>query len=519
MADMTIDEAIENFQEAIYGKDVRNGLVAVAETVKEAVENQLITVDSTLTESGQGADAKAVGDAIDGLDNKIDQITVGGVDAVVEQWLDEHPEATTTIQDGAITDAKLSSSLKAKLRLITLDELETVGEGTYTLGTVDVNSPINFPRLINRGIIIVNTVFNINVPVLFPSYDENQYFGIPCFVGCTFNNSLGSRVLISSGKQVVGSRFTGCNFFNVDCSESTYNQDFNFVNCYIQSYQAFLKSTYTTQARFVNCDVEADSKVLVDCQKALLYFSGTYEGNASKSYYFVNAMYGAITFDTCWFESAKLLKLTGGTVANQHTHVNFKGCEIFITSTPVIEVTNPQYVHVMIDGCNLSPADGSALFVNRTASEFYSVQGAFISNAKNYVKPFGGVNADDRDFAVLKDVQDHFKYYQCALPVSTIESGGIDLTDIPIGQYLVMVSRGSGMIAQQACSLYAVGGSLESNTIATVLPLIPSTDDYLSHAVLTPTKASASDTVFSINVNMDSTSHPVTLNVALLKMY
>lgn len=61
MADMTINEAIEQFQNAIYGEDVRSGLVAVAETVKEAVENQLITVDNTLTESGQGADAAAVG--------------------------------------------------------------------------------------------------------------------------------------------------------------------------------------------------------------------------------------------------------------------------------------------------------------------------------------------------------------------------------------------------------------------------------------------------------------------------
>ena len=58
---MTIDEAITEFEEATYGKDVRKALIDVAKNVKNAVENQLITVDDTLTESGQGADAAAVG--------------------------------------------------------------------------------------------------------------------------------------------------------------------------------------------------------------------------------------------------------------------------------------------------------------------------------------------------------------------------------------------------------------------------------------------------------------------------
>lgn len=33
----------------------------------------------------------------------------------VEDWLDDHPEATTTVEDGSITEAKLASALKAKI--------------------------------------------------------------------------------------------------------------------------------------------------------------------------------------------------------------------------------------------------------------------------------------------------------------------------------------------------------------------------------------------------------------------
>lgn len=35
--------------------------------------------------------------------------------SVIKEWLDEHPEATTTVQDGAITEAKLADDVKAKL--------------------------------------------------------------------------------------------------------------------------------------------------------------------------------------------------------------------------------------------------------------------------------------------------------------------------------------------------------------------------------------------------------------------
>lgn len=32
--------------------------------------------------------------------------------AAVDDWLDDHPEATTTVQDGSITKAKLDSNLQ-----------------------------------------------------------------------------------------------------------------------------------------------------------------------------------------------------------------------------------------------------------------------------------------------------------------------------------------------------------------------------------------------------------------------
>lgn len=64
MANVDFTEQIANFRSAQRGEEVRESLIDVAEAVETACNNQLITIDSTLTESGQGADAKAVGDKV-----------------------------------------------------------------------------------------------------------------------------------------------------------------------------------------------------------------------------------------------------------------------------------------------------------------------------------------------------------------------------------------------------------------------------------------------------------------------
>lgn len=62
---INLDPEKTAFAEAVYGKDVRNSMVSLAEkiesTVNNAIDNQLIEVDDTLTESGQGAEASKTG--------------------------------------------------------------------------------------------------------------------------------------------------------------------------------------------------------------------------------------------------------------------------------------------------------------------------------------------------------------------------------------------------------------------------------------------------------------------------
>ena len=111
---------------------------------------QNLGLDTTLTQSGKAADAGAVGEALNELDAKIPEggggttdynaldnkpsingVTLEGdvsaealgigkpsdeqIAGAVAGWLDEHPEATTTVADGSITAAKLAKDLTDEL--------------------------------------------------------------------------------------------------------------------------------------------------------------------------------------------------------------------------------------------------------------------------------------------------------------------------------------------------------------------------------------------------------------------
>lgn len=148
----------------------REGYAADAKAVGDEiarVESAIPNVDSTLSTNGDAADAGATGALIV---NAMNQVAEGFNDAIedyyeahtdgtmwvdsnngvhvsavtpdadeeiqtyVEDWLDDHPEATTTVQDGAITYAKLNESLASGL---------VEDNGTYKY---DYNELANIPE-------------------------------------------------------------------------------------------------------------------------------------------------------------------------------------------------------------------------------------------------------------------------------------------------------------------------------------------------------------------------------------
>ena len=82
---------------------------------------------------------------IENIDEKWSEFTTATVDSAVNVWLTQHPEATTTVQDGALTEAKFSDELKKKINntyknvaAMLSDNNSEIGTVVKTLGYFDV---------------------------------------------------------------------------------------------------------------------------------------------------------------------------------------------------------------------------------------------------------------------------------------------------------------------------------------------------------------------------------------------
>lgn len=126
----------------------------------------LINLDDTVSLAGYAPDAKAVGDRLSATEetaNHADELATtlnegglelkDGVIAVnVEDWLNAHPEATTTVQDGAITEPKINSTFLPKLQnaYVTPEMFGAKGDGT-TDDTTALQAAINSALTTNKG--------------------------------------------------------------------------------------------------------------------------------------------------------------------------------------------------------------------------------------------------------------------------------------------------------------------------------------------------------------------------------
>lgn len=125
----------------------QSGLAADAKAVGDRFENIMaeIVTDATLSESGKPADAKTTGDAISGLNEKAD----GNREAIV--YLDEHKASNDVVE--AIDDRVAQNSINIATQAQRLNEMATLPEGSTTADAelIDIRTGAHGESYVNAG--------------------------------------------------------------------------------------------------------------------------------------------------------------------------------------------------------------------------------------------------------------------------------------------------------------------------------------------------------------------------------
>lgn len=162
----------------------------VSEAVDQYFEENpgIFVVDPAFSNSSTNAvQNKVVKAAVDqltddvaGLNGRLDQyedVFTGDVDESVQHWLDEHPEATTTVQDGSLTEAKLTAETKTKLTNVKT-VYNVLNYGVKNTNTGDQSAAINAViALCNDGDVVYLPPGNYRItnPVII-----NKYISFVC---------------------------------------------------------------------------------------------------------------------------------------------------------------------------------------------------------------------------------------------------------------------------------------------------------------------------------------------------
>ena len=291
----------------------------------------------------------------------------------VSNWLDAHPEATTTVQDGAITRAKLSA------QLVSLLETE--------LDSISIPANVELQNVIYRNLVITYS------PTLTIK-DNCKFYGCKficdtlqigddpaimivgedsIFDGCSFTGVSLSTTQIQQEKTAFNSKFINCTFdgtfkspLNLGSSNNNlvsgcyfapiYGSATNIYQLKLTSAGPMADTSYrgTGKTVITNCYFDGDPDEL---HVAIDFYSSGYETIVSNCIFKEN---NSITIKTDWrdFDSED----EGGTCINDYRYshdIIIQGC-LFLRCNR-LRIANTQYGstnigvtvpnNIMIDGC------------------------------------------------------------------------------------------------------------------------------------------------------------------------
>lgn len=375
-----------------------------------------VVVDNTLTIEGAAADAKKTGDEISGLkedimqldsdldaevtraeaeEARIEALFTQPVEEAINDWLDAHPEATTTVQDGSLTESKFADSLnlKAIKDYVTPQMFGAVADGATddtdaiqdAFASLENGSTLVFPKgnylisdmlaihnkarinIVSEGAVITYTGNDYAIDLQDIQYSNFRFGSIRASNGgclrCYASNDNNSMYINISFEYFYAS--TNCVYF--DTSGSGYFNEVRFFNGRVYGYNSNVIGFYCHNEK-------TDSQI-----SHLIFENIGFEGSSGNT-------------------SAPLavgVKLeTPSTIYSQYPNAGFKGlyfasCRMVESFTKLFVTTGP-VTEVLILEPDFYVGGGSRLEFDKYANNWTIVKGRTIDYVRDGMYFYNG---------------------------------------------------------------------------------------------------------------------------------
>lgn len=306
-----------------------------------AWEDFKATIDPTLTLSGKAADAKATGAAVNKLEGKkadktdldterkrIDVLNEGGlnlkdevIDTSIKAWLDDHPEATTTVQDNSLTINKM---VIGTLGYITPEMFGAFGDGV-TDDTNAIKSTFQYMKANGYTNLFLTGRYRITQKIQIV-IQQIKITGINTDPACIICDGQNASIEIGDGETKLFAIIM--RDFWIKGTHSNLNALITFRscwNCYFTNFHVSDGGENQYQIHitdhsgilfFNNCTIEGGSNVaelpanrngiLVDTNGSILSFNGGNVWNLNTFIKFNDAT-NKFNLENCWIECVREL--------------------------------------------------------------------------------------------------------------------------------------------------------------------------------------------------------------------
>lgn len=281
-------------------------------------------------------------EAINTLKLETDATFEKAVTEKVQNWMDEHPEASTTVMDKSITESKLHPSLVlATVKdYVTPQMFGAVGDGVAN-DTAAIQSAIDsgLPVIVPDGVYLLTAPLVINRDnVSIQSQGNNiEYRGTVRFVfsGCDgFHVNAGCRYILINGIGIEATQYlndcVGVRFMST--ADSSEIHRFRLTNCFLVNFNYGLTNALDTPCTLWNCCFKT---IRTDNVPTAVLFNAQDVGNFG------------LVFDDFYSDN--------GRMKFKSTQAVFMGCNFGIKQNVFFESDNNCYFDFI--GCNFEVDD------------------------------------------------------------------------------------------------------------------------------------------------------------------